>query len=90
MTSRDFVYWLQGHLELSEAELLTSNQLKIIRNHLNMVFLHEIDPSMGDAAHQANLTAVHDGRVPATPGKPTPTDTASPYRPPVGPGVARC
>lgn len=43
MTSRDFTYWLQGFFELSEVKTLTDEQVKIIKTHLNMVFVHDID-----------------------------------------------
>ena len=68
MQSRDFVYWLQGFFELQsmasegqkpEVAGLTSAQVSVIRNHLNLVFKHEIDPAMGDATHQATLNAAH-------------------------------
>ncbi len=62
MTSRDFCYWLQGFFELKgKDDIVTPNQIQIIRNHLNMVFKHEIDPSMGDAAHQTQLQELHGG-----------------------------
>lgn len=58
MKSRDFAFWLQGYLELSQAgEPLTSTQVQIIKNHLAMVFEHEIDPSMGN---QEELNKIHD------------------------------
>ena len=38
MTERDFVYWLQGMLELSGAETLDVRQVAIIRDHLKLVF----------------------------------------------------
>lgn len=62
MTSRDFCYWLQGFFELSgEAPTpeITSWRIGLIRNHLAMVFRHELDPSMGDKKHQDALTAIH-------------------------------
>lgn len=60
MTSRDFVYWLQGYFELTSANLpLSIEQTEIIRRHLNMVFKHEIDPSAGSAEHQAELSDLH-------------------------------
>lgn len=31
----------------------------MIKNHLNLVFEHEIDPAMGDKAHQEKLNAAH-------------------------------
>jgi uncharacterized protein YfkK (UPF0435 family) len=62
MTSRDFAYWLQGFFELSKPENLTPEQLKTIKNHLNMVFHHEIDPSFGSKQHVDDLTRIHDGK----------------------------
>lgn len=59
MTSRDFVYWLQGFFEISEAKDLGPKEVEIIRRHLNMVFKHEIDPSMGDEKHQKVLNETH-------------------------------
>lgn len=61
MTSRDFCYWLQGFFEVSAATELSAEQAELVKRHLNMVFKHEIDPSMGDAAHQADLRRIHDG-----------------------------
>lgn len=61
MTSRDFAYWLQGIFELGNINELDEKQTKIIKNHLNMVFAHDIDPSMGDKAHQGKLQALHQG-----------------------------
>lgn len=61
MTSRDFAYWLQGLFELSEVTELNKTQTELIKKHLNMVFYHEIDPSMGDSAHQGKLSALHQG-----------------------------
>lgn len=60
MSSRDFCYWLQGHFELSAAQGgLTQEQADKIKNHLAMVFVHEIDPAAGEAAHQAKLNDLH-------------------------------
>ena len=61
MTSRDFCYWMQGFFEISGAKEVTPEQLTVIKNHLNMVFKHEIDPSHGDAAHQKKLSDAHQG-----------------------------
>jgi len=63
MTSRDFAYWLQGFFEISKTTEVTTEQVQIIKNHLNMVFKHEIDPSHGDAAHQKVLSDAHKGLV---------------------------
>jgi len=66
MTSRDFCYWLQGFFEISRAGLgedpleLDPEQTAMIERHLAMVFKHEIDPSLGTSAHQAELQDIHD------------------------------
>ncbi len=60
MTSRDFCYWLQGYFELSKSpEGLSCAQAECIKRHLAMVFVHEIDPSMGGHDVQAALNKIH-------------------------------
>ena len=45
MNSIDFCYWLQGYFELQEGdEPLTAKQIEVLKNHLSLVFKHEIDP----------------------------------------------
>lgn len=63
MTSRDFCYWLQGYFEVGGNLQggLSATQAEMVRKHLNMVFLHEIDPSMGDSEHQSKLNNAHLG-----------------------------
>ena len=63
MTSRDFVYWLQGYMEITDPTTIEEKQVKAIRNHLNLVFKHDIDPSIdgGNPEVQAELQAIHDG-----------------------------
>jgi hypothetical protein len=65
MTSRDFCYWLQGAIELGSLESMSYDTFEILRNHLNMVFIHEIDPSF-PAEQQNALDRVHtpERRVP--------------------------
>ena len=47
MTSRDFAFWLQGYLEIAgDGVAMTPAQVDVVRKHLAMVFVHEIDPSM--------------------------------------------
>lgn len=66
MQSRDFAYWLQGYFEITSAtsnrepDGLSVGQVEMIKNHLAMVFKHEIDPSMGDKKHQDGLNAIHN------------------------------
>lgn len=63
MNSRDFCYWLQGFFEINElnntSNELNDKQVKCIKNHLSMVFAHEIDPSFGDKDHQELLNILH-------------------------------
>ena len=71
MTSRDFCYWLQGFFELrstnieNDKQSLTVPQVDMIRNHLNLVFKHEIDPSMPDPT--GAMQNIHDGGQPFKP-----------------------
>ena len=65
MKSRDFVYWLQGMFELNPTETLDAKQTELIRRHLAMVFLHEIDPDAGDGKQQAALNQAHEGKKPS-------------------------
>ncbi len=45
MTSRDYIYWLQGFFELTDVKTLDEKQTDLIKRHLALVFKHEIDPS---------------------------------------------
>lgn len=63
MTSVNFCYWLQSTFELMKAKSFDEEQTQIIKNHLAMVFHHEIDPSHGDKAHQGKLNEIHSGQA---------------------------
>jgi hypothetical protein len=62
MTSRDLVYWLQGLMELGDPKTLNEKQVDLIKKHLRMVFIHEIDPSFPEE-HQAVLNKAHESSV---------------------------
>lgn len=62
MTSRDFCYWLQGYFEIANTSVLTVGQVEAIKNHLALVFKHEIDPSFGDEKKQDELNEIHSGK----------------------------
>jgi len=66
LKSIEFVFWLQGFFELSEPnKSLTTEQVQIIKNHLKLVFLYEIDPSYSkDETVQAIFQNIHDGKEP--------------------------
>lgn len=60
MTSRDFVFWLQGFFELREAGAapgapeagMTGEQVSLLKEHLALVFKHEVGAA---AAHAPNV-----------------------------------
>lgn len=54
MQSRDFAFWLQGFFEFSKATKLDEHQTELIKKHLSLVFIHEIDPSFGDSNEKLN------------------------------------
>lgn len=55
MTSRDFAFWLQGFFKLNNPKVINEKETDLIKKHLNLVFKHEIGPSMGDQEHQDKL-----------------------------------
>jgi hypothetical protein len=61
MTSRDFCFWLQGFFEIQDPKSLDEKQLEAVKKHLSLVFIHEIDPSMGDKKEQDKLNQHHHG-----------------------------
>lgn len=64
MTSNQFVFWLQGFFELSESNTLSEKQVEVVKNHLKLVFYHEIDPSYSsDPKVQEEMQMIHDGRT---------------------------
>jgi hypothetical protein len=64
LESKSFCYWLQGFFELSGSEELTDKQVEVIKNHLKLVFFHEIDPSYSsDAKMQQQMQEIHDGKT---------------------------
>lgn len=60
MTARDLVFWLQGLMELADPKTLNEKQTDLIKRHLAMVFIHEIDPSFPEEQQEA-LDAAHEG-----------------------------
>lgn len=71
MNAIDFCFWLQGFFEIAggESQSLSVRQTETIRNHLSLVFTHEIDP-------------LRDGETTATPAE---LDNAHTGKPPFGP-----
>ena len=70
MTSRDFAFWLQGYFEVSDPVQIGKVETEMIKRHLNLVFKHEIDPSMGGPEHQLELNQTHSpSSFPSFPSK---------------------
>ena len=44
MTSLNFVYWLQGFLEIEQPKMLKSEQIQIIEDHIKLVLSKETPP----------------------------------------------
>lgn len=70
MNATDFCYWLQGFFELAsqsgsrEPITLSRKQVEVIRRHLNLVFIHDIDHKAGPPEYLSTLQEVHDGNLP--------------------------
>lgn len=45
MNAENFAYWLQGFFEMTEAQQLTPEQVKMIKTHLGYVFAQPIPAS---------------------------------------------
>jgi hypothetical protein len=64
MRAEQFIFWIQGFFEISEAsskpeEGLSKEQVDVIKRHLALVFKYDIDPTMPDPTGE--LQSVHDG-----------------------------
>ncbi len=62
MNSIDFCYWLQGYFEVANPSAIPAEQTELIKNHLNLVFKHEIDPlrESETEATKEELNATHN------------------------------
>lgn len=75
MTAHDFVYWLQGSIELGQLKELNEAQVKIVQDHLNLV-LNKVTP-------QYNIPSMPKLSV-------TPGTGIRPFDSPNFPGVVTC
>lgn len=62
MKATEFCYWLQGLFELADPKILTNDQIQTIKDHLDMVFEHDIDPSY-PKEQQAKLSQLHGSKL---------------------------
>jgi hypothetical protein len=63
MKSVEFCYWLQGLFELGDPKRLDEKQTDLIKRHLALVFVHEIDQSY-PKDQQQKLNAIHAAHDP--------------------------
>lgn len=69
MTPENFCYWLQGLLEVGQPDTLNQEQIKIIQDHLTLVFT-KLTPNRGDTLDRLKLADLF-----------TENKTITPYRP---------
>ncbi len=64
MKASEFCYWLQGYIEIGHDNMhqlgMTHEQVEIVKRHLSLVFVHDLDP----AQIAAKLQEIHDGTTP--------------------------
>lgn len=63
MTSRDFAYWLQGFFEITGTDELTPEQVKMIKDHLNLVFYHAIENEVEKPEERKMMSCGSAGRT---------------------------
>ncbi len=69
MTTRDFAFWLMGSLELIEPEDgLNEKQTQMLKNHLNMVFIHMVKDDGSLKNPEEEKQAIADWMKSFTPG----------------------
>ncbi len=64
MTAVNFCYWLQDFFEITDhksgrLQELDAKQVETIQRHLNLVFVHDIDPKAGGPEVQKKLDEIH-------------------------------
>lgn len=69
MKAVEFCYWLQGFIEVGNPTSVSDEQFDMIKRHLGLVFIHDIDPSY-PAEQQEKLNEVHNGPLPPLHHKP--------------------
>ena len=45
MTAENFIFWLQGFMEIANPEIITKEQIQEIRNHISLV-LQKVTPQV--------------------------------------------
>ena len=58
MTAEQFVYWLNGYLEIDRPDCIPFNQTQIIKDHLALVFKKETPTRIGAGYGIPNKTEI--------------------------------
>lgn len=58
MTAEQFVYWLQGFMEINEPESIGKTETRIIKDHLALVFKKETPTRVGTGYGIPNKTEI--------------------------------
>lgn len=88
MTAEQFVYWLQGFMEVGQPRSLNDGQIQVIKDHLKLVF----DKQTPDRTPQGTDPIIPTGSIQGPPFFPQPgiapnivPGTTQPYSPYTGP-----
>ena len=60
MNERDFYYWLRGYFELTETDSLTSSQVAVIKEHMELVAKKMTTISVNDKLTDKNRREILD------------------------------
>ena len=60
MNERDFYYWLRGYFELTETDSLTSSQVAVIKEHMDLVAKKVTTISVNDKPADKNRREILD------------------------------
>jgi hypothetical protein len=60
MNERDFYYWLRGYFELTETDSLTSSQVAVIKEHMDLVAKKVTTNSVNDKLADKNRREILD------------------------------
>lgn len=66
MTAEQFVYWLQGYMEIANPSSLGVGETRIIKDHLDLVF--DKKPSERKEEKELGINLVYDFTSPIFPG----------------------
>ncbi len=64
MSAQEFVYWLQGFLEIAKPETISAEQVQEIKNHIKLV-LTKITPEAGKSIGWLPLGIPQNNTVPS-------------------------